>query len=466
MSGRCVKHNLGGPGRNRTTDTRIFNPLLYQLSYQAKDQNYSSSTAKCKWQFSFPVKRYNGRMNKPTSTAALRVTESDICIVGNGAIAKTAALGLAQAGLSVTLVGPPVPPPPAGADQGWDARVYALNHTAYHLLSSLRVWDALDHSRVAPVDAMIVHGDGPQAGGLAFDAYGAHANTLTWILEDRNLNQALDAALRFAQNVKLVTGRAIGLLRDEGSATVQLDDGGTIKAALVVGADGAQSWVRGQCDIGLDYRSYNQRAVVSNFECEKPHHGAAQQWFTGAEGIVALLPLPGNKVSLVWSAPEQLADTLRAESAQQIADRLAVFAQEKLGALTPLQPELVRDFPLRLIRPHAMVAPRVALIGDAAHVVHPLAGHGMNLGFGDVVQLIKTLSEREPQRAIGDDRVLARYARARKEDVLLMQVTTDGLARLFETDIEPLRVVRNFGLNLLDKLPVLKRSLISHAMGK
>jgi ubiquinone biosynthesis UbiH/UbiF/VisC/COQ6 family hydroxylase len=319
---------------------------------------------------------------------------------------------------------------------------------------------------VAPVDAMIVHGDGPKAGGLAFDAYGAHTNTLTWILEDRNLNQALDAALRFAQNVKMATGRATGLLRDDSHATVTLDDGSSVRAALVVGADGAQSWVRGQCDIGLDYRSYNQCAVVSNFACEKPHHGAAYQWFTGAEGIVALLPLPGNKVSLVWSAPEQLADTLRAESAQQIADRLAVYADEKLGALTPLQPELVRDFPLRLIRPHAMTAPRVALIGDAAHVVHPLAGHGMNLGFGDVAQLIKTLSEREPQRGIGDDRVLARYARARKEDVLLMQVTTDGLARLFETDIEPLRAVRNFGLNLLDKLPVLKRRLISHAMGK
>ena len=408
-------------------------------------------------------------MNKPTSPAALRVIESDICIVGNGAIAKTAALGLAQAGMSVTLLGPPAPASAsasASAGQGWDARVYALNHTAYHLLSSLKVWDALDHSRVAPVDAMIVHGDGPHAGGLAFDAYGAHANTLTWILEDRNLNQALDAALRFAQNVKTVNGRATGLLRDADSASVHLDDGGSIKAALVVGADGAQSWVRGQCDIGLDYRSYNQCAVVSNFACEKPHHGAAHQWFTGADGIVALLPLPGNQVSLVWSAPEQLADTLRAESAQQIADRLAVFAQEKLGALTPLQPELVRDFPLRLIRPHAMVAPRVALIGDAAHVVHPLAGHGMNLGFGDVAQLIKTLSEREPQRAIGDDRVLARYARARKEEVLLMQITTDGLARLFETDIEPLRAVRNFGLNLLDKLPVLKRRLISHAMGK
>ncbi|RZT06309.1 Ubiquinone biosynthesis hydroxylase, UbiH/UbiF/VisC/COQ6 family [Duganella sp. CF402] len=406
-------------------------------------------------------------MNKPTSPAALRVIESDICIVGNGAIAKTAALGLAQAGLGVTLLGPPLPPtPPASAEQGWDARVYALNHTAHKLLSSLRVWDALDHARVAPVDAMQVYGDGPGAGGLAFDAFGAHADTLTWILEDRNLNQALDAALRFAQNVKTATGRATGLLRAEDGATVHLDDGSSIKAALVVGADGAQSWVRGQCDIGFDYRSYNQCAVVSNFACELPHHGAAFQWFTGAEGIVALLPLPGNQVSLVWSAPEALADTLRTESAQQIADRLAVYAREKLGALTPLQPELVRDFPLKLVRPHKMTSARVALIGDAAHVVHPLAGHGMNLGFADVAQLIKTLSERESHRSIGDDRVLARYERARKEDVLLMQLTTDGLARLFETDIEPLRVVRNFGLNLLDKLPVLKRRLISHAMGK
>jgi len=416
---------------------------------------------------SIAYKRYNARMNKPSSPAALRVIESDICIVGNGAIAKTAALGLTQAGMSVTLLEPPSPPaPPAAGDPGWDARVYALNHTAHNLLSSLKVWDAMDAARIAPVDAMIVHGDGPRAGGLAFDAYGAHTGTLAWILEDRNLNQALDAALRFAHNVKVMSGRATGLLRADDGATVHLDDGSSIKAALVVGADGAQSWVRGQCDIGLDYRSYAQRAVVSNFACEKPHHGAAYQWFTGAEGIVALLPLPGNQVSLVWSAPEALADTLRAEPAAQIAERLAVYAHDKLGALTPLQPELVRDFPLRLMRPHAMTSPRVALVGDAAHVVHPLAGHGMNLGFADVAQLVKTLSEREDHRGIGDDRVLARYERARKEDVLLMQLTTDGLARLFEADIEPLRVVRNFGLNLLDKLPVLKRRLISHAMGK
>jgi ubiquinone biosynthesis UbiH/UbiF/VisC/COQ6 family hydroxylase len=397
-----------------------------------------------------------------------RVVQSDICIVGNGAIAKTAALGFAQAGQSVTLLCPPSPPASAASavQASWDVRVYALNHTANNLLSSLKVWGALDAARVAPVDAMLVNGDGGQPGGLAFDAYGAHTGTLAWIVEDRNLNQALDAALRFASNVTTVSGRAIGLLRGADDITVRLDDGAAIRAELVVGADGADSWVRGQCDIGMDYRSYGQHAIVANFHCERPHHGAAQQWFTGAEGIVALLPLPGNLVSLVWSAPEALADSLREQSAQQLADRLAVYAQEKLGKLTPVQPEMVRSFPLRLMRPHAMVAQRVALVGDAAHVVHPLAGHGMNLGFADVEQLVRTVNEREPHRGMGDDRVLARYARARKEDVLLMQLATDGLDRLFGTDLEPLRIVRNFGLNLLDKLPGLKRRLISHALGK
>lgn len=406
-------------------------------------------------------------MNSPSSSSARRVVQSDICIVGNGAIAKTAALGFAQAGQSVTLLCPPsAPPSPPASSSNWDVRVYALNHTAHKLLSSLKVWDALDAARVAPVDAMVVNGDGAQAGGLAFDAFGAHTGALAWIVEDRNLNQALDAALRFAQNVTMVAGRAVGLLRDDAGASVQLDDGAVIKSALVVGADGADSWVRGQCDIGLDYRPYGQRAVVANFHCEQPHHGAAHQWFTGADGIVALLPLPGRMVSLVWSAPDALADTLRAESAAQLAERLAVYTGAKLGALTPLQPELVRDFPLRLLRPHAMVSPRVALVGDAAHVVHPLAGHGMNLGFADVAQLVRTVAEREPQRGIGDERVLARYARARKEDVLLMALTTDGLARLFGAELEPLRVARNLGLNLLDKLPGLKRRLISHALGK
>ncbi|PWF49128.1 oxygenase [Massilia glaciei] len=407
-------------------------------------------------------------MNSPTSSLH---SQSDVCIVGNGAIAKTSALGFAQAGHSVTLLAPAAAPAPAdaaagAAEQPWDVRVYALNHTAHTLLSTLKVWGALDAERVAAVDSMVVNGDGAQPGDLAFDAFGAHVGALAWIVEDRNLNQALDAALKFAPNVHIVQGRATGIASDDAGVTVQLEGGASISSALLVGADGGQSWVRGQCEIGIDYRSYHQRAVVTNFSCEKPHHGVAHQWFTGAEGVVALLPLPGQRVSLVWSAPDALADTLMQETLSELAVRLGVLCEEKLGALRPLTPEMVKDVPLVLIRPHAMTAPRVALVGDAAHVVHPLAGHGMNLGFADVAELLATVAAREAQRGIGDARVLARYARARKEDVFLMQLATDGLARLFGTELEPLRVARNLGLNLLDKLPMIKRRLMAHAMGK
>jgi len=411
-----------------------------------------------------------------TSTAQLRSSHgndrrSDVCIVGNGAIAKTAALGLSQAGHSVTLLMPPVrgadaPASVSGGEQPWDVRVYALNHTAHDLLSSLKVWGALDMARVAPVDAMDVHGDGENGGHLGFDAFGAHTGTLAWIVEDSNLNKALDAALRFAQNVNVVTGRATRLACSPDGARVELENGSSIEAQLVVGADGRDSWVRGQCDIGIDYRSYHQRAIVANFSCEKPHHNVAHQWFTCKEGIIALLPLPGNQVSLVWSAPETLADTVMNESLGELAIRLGEHADDKLGLLKPLQPEAVKALPLALVRPHAVTAPHVALIGDAAHVVHPLAGHGMNLGFGDVVDLLKVIAAREAHHGLGDERVLARYARARKEDVLLMQLATDGLERLFGANLEPLRVVRNLGLNLLDKLPLVKRRLIAHAMGR
>lgn len=402
-----------------------------------------------------------------SQTSSKTPFQSAVCIVGNGAIAKTAALGFAQAGHSVTLLAPPAADPaPVAGDAAWDARVYALNHTAHTLLSTLKVWGALDHERIAAVDTMVVNGDGAQAGDLAFDAFGAHVGALAWIVEDRNLNQALDAALRFAPHVQVVSGRATRLESGADSASVHLEGGQRIDSTLVVGADGGQSWVRGQCDIGIDYRSYHQRAVVTNFACTKPHHGNAYQWFTGAEGIVALLPLPGDRVSLVWSAPDALAETIMSESLGELAVRLAVYADDKLGALRPLQPETVKDLPLALIRPHTIVAPRVALVGDAAHVVHPLAGHGMNLGFADVADLLTAVAAREEHRSIGDERVLARYARARKEDILLMQLATDGLARLFATDLEPVRIARNLGLNLLNKLPMLKHRLMSHAMGK
>ena len=394
---------------------------------------------------------------------------SNVCVVGNGVIGKTAALGLAQSGLDVTLLRP------AGGGSGvsskpltnWDIRVYALNHVARSLLSSLKIWDALDRSRVAPVDTMNIHGmDERYAGNIVFDAYSARTDALAWIVEDRHLNLVLDAALRFAPNVRIMSGQATGLDIDNDVAKVQLDIGDTVGASLLVGADGAHSWVRGQCDIGIDYRPYAQRAVVTNFACEKPHRDTAYQWFAAADGIVALLPLPGQQVSLVWSAPDTLADALMNGSAEQLAERVTHIAASQLGRLTPLPPATVKDFPLALIRPHAVVAPRVALVGDAAHVVHPLAGHGMNLGFADVAVLLEKVAGRGLRLDCGDERVLSGYARARKEEVLLMQIATDGLERLFSSGFEPLRLMRGIGLNLVDRLPVLKRRLISHALGK
>lgn len=399
---------------------------------------------------------------------ATQVFDGDICIVGNGAVGKAAALGFAQAGLRVALLCAPGTVasifPSMSAD--WDVRVFALNHVAHDLLSSLKVWDALDQSRVAPVSAMQVQDGGIGVGKLGFDAYGAHVNELAWIVEDKNLNQALDTAMRFAQNLNLIQGQVQQLIQDDDAATLVLEDGSRVRASLVVGADGAQSWVRGACDIGLDYRSYYQQGVVTNFECTKPHHGVAYQWFVQDQGIIALLPLPGNRVSMVWSAPDALAQTLLREPLSALVDRLMEYCSDSLGQLQPVLPEVIKAFPLRLMRPHSMVAPRVALVGDAAHVVHPLAGHGMNLGFGDVAALLKIIKERETYRDCGEQRLLARYRRARKEEVLLMQATTDGLARMFASDLTPVRVMRDVGMNLLDKLPVIKGRLIAHAMGK
>jgi len=402
-----------------------------------------------------------------------QVIRSDICVVGDGAVGKAAALGLAQAGLSVALLGAGQAASAntlsasSSLPDALDVRVFALNHVAYHLLHGLKVWDALDVSRIAAVTSMMVKDAGVDAkGAIDFDAYGSYISELAWIVEDSNLNHALDAALRFAPNIQRINGSAEKLSSDAEHASIWMADGRELHASLVVGADGAQSWVRGQVDIGLDYRSYGQQGVVTNFACEKPHHGVAHQWFVGEQGIIALLPLPGNQVSLVWSAPDALAADLMRESLSSLIARLQVYCAATHGQLSPLQPEVIKAFPLRFIRPHSLVAQRVALIGDAAHVVHPLAGHGMNLGFADVQSLLNVVSQRESYRDCGDARVLSRYRRARSEEVALMQLATDGLERLFGSEIPAVRLVRDAGLNLLNRMPLLKRKLISHAMGK
>ena len=385
--------------------------------------------------------------------------QCEIAVIGNGAVGKATALGFALAGFNVVLV---AANSAKALTPEWDRRVFALNHTAKNLLCKLKVWDALDLQRVAPVEAMhVAEEDGAI---LKMDAYAANRQELAWIIEDQNLNQALDAALRFAPNLQIISGKTVAVTADFSELT--LDNNTTLQAELVVGADGAQSWLRNQANIGLDYRSYGQRGVVANFSCSKPHHGVAHQWFAGEQGIIALLPLPDQQVSLVWSAPETLAATLMSETAEQIAAHLAHFCSEQLGELISLPPHSALAFPLQFIGPHSMTGPRLALVGDAAHVVHPLAGHGMNLGFGDVVALLEAVANRETWRSCGDERVLQRYARARKEDVMLMQLATDGLSRLFSSQLNPVKTLRNAGMNLVNKLPFLKRQFILQAMGK
>lgn len=392
---------------------------------------------------------------------------TDICVIGGGAVGKAGALALARAGMDVVLVAPSAAATPAANLADWDLRVYALNHVSRTLLASLKVWDAMDAERIAPVDAMAIHGDaGGQAGQLGFDAYAARVDALAWIVEDQNLNHALDGALRFASGVRVVQGSAVALACDADRASVRLDSGDEIQCSLVVGADGAHSWVRTQADIGLDYRAYAQSAVVANFATEQPHHGVASQWFLGADGIVALLPLPGQRVSLVWSAPEPLADTLLREGAPALCERLAQLPGQALGQFDMLPPQPPRAWPLRLIRAESLVAHRVALIGDAAHVVHPLAGQGMNLGFADIDALLSALSRRDVRTDCGDVRTLARYVRSRKEAVMLMQMATDGLQRLFASELAPVKALRNLGMTAVDRLPFFKRQLMAQAFGR
>ena len=385
--------------------------------------------------------------------------QCQIAVIGNGAIGKAAALGLAQAGHDVVLIAPAVAAHPVMTQ--WDARVFALNRGAQELLCKLKVWDALDQQRVCAVASMRVADEG--GAELLLDAYAAYHRQMAWIVEDQNLNQALDNALRFAPNLKIVNGRAASMTPDFSEMT--LEDGKLLRAELWVGADGAHSWMRNQAQIGVDYRSYHQSGVVCNFACELPHNGVAHQWFAGEQGVVALLPLPGQLVSLVWSAPQALATQLMAESMEQIADRLAAFCQPQLGRLAPLPPGQARAFPLNFVAAHDVVAPRLALVGDAAHVVHPLAGQGMNLGFGDVAALIEAVGQRESWRECGDAMVLRRYASARKEQVLFMQLATDGMARLFASQLEPVKSLRNVGMQLMNRATLIKRRLIQHAMG-
>ncbi|WP_321917913.1 UbiH/UbiF family hydroxylase [Burkholderia cepacia] len=382
----------------------------------------------------------------------------DVAVVGGGLVGKTAALALTQSGYKTALLAQPAAPRPA--DLVFDTRVYALSSSSQALLERLRVWQALDHGRLAPVYDMRVYGDAHAE--LHFSAYQASVPQLAWIAESSLVEASLDAALRFQPNLTWFEARAQGFDVHDDAAVLTLSSGQVLEADLVVGADGAHSWVRSQMGAKVERRDYRQTGVVANFKVSLPHRETAYQWFHDGE-IVALLPLPDGHVSLVWSAHTAHADELLALDPAQLAAEVERVSHGQVGTLDCVTP--AAGFPLALQTVDKLIAPRVALVGDAAHLIHPLAGQGMNLGLRDVAALADAIAGKESFRNLGDTVLLRRYERSRREDIRALMVATDGLQRLFAVPGSLAKAVRNAGMAFVGAQPLVKRWLVSAALG-
>ena len=382
----------------------------------------------------------------------------DIVIVGAGLVGASFARALRGAGLKLALVEAQAPLPAAGH---WDSRIYAISPGSVTFLQSLDMWKRLDQGRICPVQEMHIHGDA--AAELRFSAYEAGVAELAAIVESRHLQSVLWQGLEHQHELELICpDQCVALQLGENAAELALASGRTLHAKLVVAADGMHSWARQAAGIEVKERPYGQMGVVANFACARPHHNIAFQWFRG-DGVLAYLPLPGERMSIVWSTPDAHAAELLALDPADFCARVAEAGKNTLGDLDLLSPAM--RFPLAHMRAARLVAPRIALIGDAGHVLHPLAGQGVNLGFGDARDLAEVLLQRELFRDPGEIRLLRRYERARAEDILALSVVTDGLQRLFAASGGAVSKLRNAGLNLTNALPVVKNLLIRRALG-
>lgn len=381
----------------------------------------------------------------------------DLIIVGGGLAGASLALALRDTRLRIALVESQPPRP----SLDWDARIYAISQANVAFLEEIGAWKHLAAERMSPIRAMQIQGD---AGGkLDFSAFDTGLSELGWVLESSLMAcEFWESAKRQANLTLFCPARPARMESRHDAAILHLSDGTALAGRLLVGADGRDSWVRQAAGLSAVNTPYNDKGLVANFATEKPHRNIAYQWFRD-DGVLAYLPLPGNRISIVWSTPDQNADALLALSPEMLSEQVAEAGEQVLGKLELLTPAAA--FPLRLMRVPQTVAPRLALVGDAGHGIHPLSGHGINLGFQDARELASLLAAAQPWHDIGNERFLQRYQRARREETLLMQTTTDALWRMFRHAPPFMKPLRNLGMSATNRLPAIKNILVRYAQG-
>lgn len=395
-------------------------------------------------------------------------TEADIAVVGAGMVgAATAALLAKQAPGAVIMVLEADAPPRWRRDEEPGLRVSALSEASRRVLEACGAWDEIAAGRVSTYAHMRVWDSAIPAGGpgaIHFDAAEVAAPLLGHIIENELVQQALRNALLRLGNVKLLNGaRLESLTLGPERAELGIEDGRHLHARLVVGADGAGSPSRELAGLEVIGHEYEQRAVVCNLRCQLPHGETAWQRFL-PEGPIALLPLSGGRVSIVWSTTPARAEALLAADDQEFRAAVAEAADGCLGEVLEAGPRAA--FPLRMRHAPVYTRARYALVGDAAHTVHPLAGQGVNLGFLDAAALGEIVTGglatgRDP----GDPALLRRYERWRKPENVLAMRAFDGINRLFSNDNPALGTIRRAGFTMVDRLAPLKGVFIRRAMG-
>ncbi len=387
--------------------------------------------------------------------------EFDIVIVGGGLVGLSLAAALGASDLSVAILEARQPVVDWPADS-IDLRVYAITRESQNLFERVGAWPAM-LPKAGPFRDMRVWDSGGN-GDIHFSSADLGEPYLGHILESRVIEKALldvIAGLSHVQRFCPATVKAFGDLAD--GHRIELEDGRTLRARLLVGADGKHSKVRDYAGIHVHISDYGQQAMVAVVATERAHAETAWQRFLPT-GPLAFLPLADGRSSIVWSATSDEAERLLELDEPNFCTALGEAFEQRLGSVTACGERVL--FPLQRQYAEHYVAPRIALVGDASHVIHPLAGQGVNLGLKDVRELASTLLDsRKRERDIGSLPVLRRYERARKGDNMATMLAMDGFKHLFASRIAPLRWARNFGLNLVDAAQPVKNQIMRAAMG-